>query len=113
MDVESRFRLHLRGRDATSGAFKEEVDYDGQRAIIDGRPVYATLQSGIPYTFDHDGVPSILHQDAGTNRVYYSVQRGINTLWLTAPNPLTTQSVKAYESNGTTALDCRWQGDRF
>ena len=102
--LEDRFRIGIRGRDTTENVFKQIVPYENGVVTINSRPFEFRLRPGVPYHFELDGVPSVLHLDSVSNKAYFSTERGIAHVWTSFPNPLATASVKAYQSDGTTPL---------
>jgi hypothetical protein len=102
--LDERFRFGIRSRSSVLERFKEEVEATNTQVIIDGQPHDIVLQQGIPHHFLLDSVPHTLYKDPASGKVYLSVERGIENIWVSHPNPLATQSVKAYGSDGTTPL---------
>lgn len=81
------FRLGVQARSRT-GVIHQEVEYDGELAVVNGEAYRVSLVNDVPYNFlTYDGVPSILLFDTNTQKTFYSVQQGINKFWYTVPNP--------------------------
>lgn len=102
--VDDVFRFGIRGRSDDLGTFMQEVEYENGFVSINAEPIAVRLQPGVPHHFEYDDVPSVLYQDAASNRVYFSTERGAAAVLKTAPNPLSLQNMAAYQSDGTTPL---------
>jgi hypothetical protein len=101
----SRFRIGIVGRNAVAGAaYRQPVDYDGSRAIVNGNAVSVKLTPDKPYPFILGGVPSVLIYESAAKQAYYSVQQGPTAIWYTTPNPLAESTASARQANGTTQL---------
>jgi hypothetical protein len=99
--LNQRFRFALRGRDYTE-VFKEEIP-DNQPLVINNTEYQVYLLPGSHQELLVDGVPSVLHRDANTERIYYSQEYGITGLWFTYPNPLAPDDTGAYITVTTTS----------
>lgn len=93
--LDDKWRFCILGRDGTT--YHEPIEYDGKTAFLPGEEIAVDLRMGEPYALNQvDGTPAILLLSPEDGLVYLSAQQGVESIWVSRPNPLASSgSVRA------------------
>lgn len=104
--LSKQFRFSIQTRTATNNQpTNQPVTVSNGAYVINGQSYTADLTPGVPFPITVNGLPAFLLLSNGA--VTYSIQQGVETLYLVSPTPLlnaTSGRGQAYQADGITPL---------
>lgn len=97
-NLEEKFRVGVKGRVTGSSDLKVPASYDGRTIIFrDNQYTPIFLDEGVPYPITIGGEEGFFLKDDQEN-VTFSVQRGVQGIYYSVPNPLAQHGVRAKDA---------------